>query len=454
MASQAQPPKVSPSGPEHVTWSYFWSSVRGYPLTVFFICLIGAALANMDQALFAFVLTEMSQEFGWSVVERGWYITITFALAGAGVAGLGVLTDRIGRKRVFKTSILFGGLFVTLMRWAPNTFWMLTLRTLGFTAGGIQSPVTGTIVVEESPPRFRGLLSGVLQVGYPIGWFVASQLAVPIMAVYSWRHIFLIALFTIPYMFLVGRYLRETGAFTRAKAARDHAAATGTKLAATHHAARIRDLFARRYWFRTLVLFTGEFLHVFAYGSTFLLTAYFREARGWEPGPAITMVGYSYGVGAIGYVVAAFVGEFLISRRNTIILWSVMGSLAFSLMIWTQGSWWYTAVTFCLMTMFFYGTTAVKFTFIAENFPTRLRATGVTFAGSLAVNLGVATGPLALSYAVEHLGWNMAYTLCGILPIFMSGMVFLALPPIAQGIREDEEAEVALQAAEARGTTT
>jgi dipeptide/tripeptide permease len=65
----------------------------------------------------------------------------------------------------------------------------------------------------------------------------------------------------------------------------------------------------------------------------------------------------------------------------------------------------------------------------------------------------VATGPLALSYAVEHLGWNMAYTLCGILPIFISGMVFLALPPTAQGIREDEEAEAALQAAEAGGTT-
>ena len=132
------------------------------------------------------------------------------------------------------------------------------------------------------------------------------------------------------------------------------------------------------------------------------------------------------------------------------------GKTAFSLMIWTRGSWWYTAVTFCVMTMFFYGTTAVKFTFIAENFPTRLRATGVTFAGSLAVNLGVAFGPLALSYAVEFFGWNVAYTLCGILPIFISGMVFLLLPPIAQGIREDEEeaaADAALQAAETEATT-
>jgi MFS family permease len=88
------------------------------------------------------------------------------------------------------------------------------------------------------------------------------------------------------------------------------------------------------------------------------------------------------------------------------------------------------------MTIFFYGTTAVKFTFIAESFPTRLRATGVTFSGSLAVNLGVATGPLALSYGVAHMGWNWAYTLCGILPIFASGIFFLSLPKRPLGIEE------------------
>ena len=63
--------------------------------------------------------------------------------------------------------------------------------------------------------------------------------------------------------------------------------------------------------------------------------------------------------------------------------------------IWWARDYWTTVLFYCLMTIFFYGTTAVKFTFIAENFPARLRATGVTFSGSLAVNRGIATGPLA-----------------------------------------------------------
>jgi hypothetical protein len=329
---------------------------------------------------------------------------------------------------------------VAAMRWSPDTFWMLTLRTLGFATGGIQSPVTGTIVVEESPPRYRGLLSGVIQIGYPIGWFVASLLAAPILAAFAWRQVFYVALINVPYMLVVSWYLRETDAFVRAKTRRDEAARHGSQRAA--HAARIGDLFTSRYWFRTIVLFTGEFLHVFAYGATILLTAYFVEDKGWTLGDAIRLVGYSYAVGAIGYVVAALVGEFVMFRRNTIIVWSWLGTVAFTWLIWGTHNRLSTVLSFCLMTIFFYGTTAVKFTFIAENFPTRLRATGVTLAGSLAVNLGVAFGPLTLSYFVRAFGWDVAYTLCGIVPIFVSGLVFLLLPARPLG-DEDERIEAA-----------
>jgi putative MFS transporter len=421
-AARSERPRSPAAG---IDLADFVASVRGYPLQAFVVCLIGASLANMDQALFAFVLPRLSEAFGWSVVARGWYLAMTFTVAGIAIAGLGVLADRIGRKRVFLASIVVSSVFVTAIRWAPSTAWVLVLRALGFATGGIQSPVTGTIVVEESPPRYRGLLSGVIQIGYPVGWFWASRLAAPIVEAFGWRQVFYIGLLSIPYMWVVQRYLRESRAFVRAREA-------GAR------AARFRDLFAPRYRFRTFVLFAGEFLHVFAYGATILMTAYFVESRGWPLSDAITLVGYSYGVGAAGYVLAAIVGEFVLSRRDTIIAWSWLGTAAFAVLVWSgDAGWWPTVVSFCLMTIFFYGTTAVKFTFIAENFPTRLRATGVTFAGSLAVNLGVAFGPLALSYGVEAFGWNVAYTICGIVPLFLAGLVFLLLPPRPLGVEED-----------------
>ncbi|MBI3949677.1 MAG: MFS transporter [Acidobacteria bacterium] len=426
MASESGVSYVGSSKP--VTFASFWSDVRGYPLRAFLICLIGVSLANMDQALFAYVLTEIMHEFNWSVVERGWYIALTFTIAGASIAAVGVLTDRVGRKRIFQASIIISAFFVTALRWAPNTLWLVTLRTLGFATGGVQSPVTGTIVVEESPPRYRGLLSGVLQIGYPVGWYMASQFAAPIYTHYGWRQIFFIALISIPYAWVVRKYLKETKSFLKARAA---STASGKK-------ARFADLFSRELRLKTVVLFLGEFLHVFAYGATILLTAYFREARGWPAADAINLVGYTFGVGALGYILAAIVGEFFITRRNTIIIWSWLGTAAFALMIWTTNSWWAITISYCLMTIFFYGTTAVKFTFIAENFPARVRATGVSFSGSLAVNLGVAFGPLALSYVVRSFGWNWAFTICGIIPLFLSGVVFLALKPIPLGAAVEE----------------
>jgi putative MFS transporter len=419
------------------SWRDFWSSVRGYPLRAFFICLCGVSLENMDQAIFSFVLPQITKEFGWTVIERGQYLALTFTLAGLSIAGLGVLTDRRGRKFVFSSSMLIGSLFVALMYFARSAPVLLALRTVGFATGGIQSPVVGTITVEESPPRYRGLLSGIIQIGYPLGWFLASTAITLLITRFgadgwnagAWRYAFFVSLLSIPYMVIIMLFLRETKAFQAAQADKSQARPG------------IRELFGPKYRFRTAMLFGGEFFHVFAYGSTILLNAYFQEFRGWTPAEAVKLVGLSYLVGSFGYILAAFVGEFFLKRRNVSIIWAWLGSLAFTALIWFTNGFWPTMVSYCLMTFFFYGATAVKFTFIAENFPTRLRATGVTFAGSLAVNLGIAFGPLALSYAVAKFNsnWNLAYTLCGILPIFVSGLFFLALPAEAQGVAEDAE---------------
>ena len=230
----------------------------------------------------------------------------------------------------------------------------------------------------------------------------------------AWRYAFFISLLSIPYFLLIAKYLRETRAFVTAQQAQAKSS--------------FKELFGPALRFKTLMLFCGEFFHVFAYGTTLWLNLYFQKARGWQPKDAIAIVGLSYLVGSFGYIVSAYVGEFFLRRRNVIILWAQLGALSFALMIWLAQSWWAVLASYCLMTFFFYGTTAVKFTFIAESFPTRLRATGVTFAGSLAVNLGVAYGPLALGFAIERMGWNWAYTVCGIASIFVSGLFFLALP--------------------------
>ena len=125
-------------------------------------------------------------------------------------------------------------------------------------------------------------------------------------------------------------------------------------------------------------------------------------------------------------------------RRNVIVVWSWLGTALFLALIWLTSSVASIIVVYGLVTIFFYGTTAVKFTFLAEHFPTRVRATGVGFSGAFAVNLGLAVGPLAASYAIGWLGWNLAFSIFVAIPLFLSGLVFLSLEARPSGVEVEE----------------
>jgi MFS family permease len=184
---------------------------------------------------------------------------------------------------------------------------------------------------------------------------------------------------------------------------------------------------------KTILLFIGQFLHVFAYGATILLPAYFREGRAWSLDITTSVVGSAYLIGAIGYVAASVVGDLYISRRSTIVTWCILGGLAFAAMIWWAGTVSAITMTFGLMTFFFYGAYAVIFTFIAESFPAHLRATAASFSSSFAVELGLGIGPLALSYGITAWGWEWAFTWCAAVPVILAGLTFLVVEKPSPG---------------------
>ena len=105
----------------------------------------------------------------------GWYVAITFFISGILCTQVGVLTDRIGRRKSLLWSTFLTPIFVAFLAIAPNTISVLVARTLGFTAAGAQSPITLTTVTESSPPRYRGLFRCILQI-VSLGWFFASVL--------------------------------------------------------------------------------------------------------------------------------------------------------------------------------------------------------------------------------------------------------------------------------------
>ena len=405
--------------------------------TTFAICFVAYAFSQLDLALFAFALPSIRKSFGASLVGVGTIIAVAYVIGGFLQVGMGHLTDRWGRKRLLMIASGASALFVAAHGLAIGPLSLALARAGAIGTGGALYPATGAIVAEVAPARYRGLFAGGLQVAYPLGWFIASLCAAPILIAFGWRGVFLVAFATLPFLFVIQRFLHETERFAAADARR---AAKPTLMSS------ISTMLSPRLRRRTLILFAAQYLFVLAYGgSSLLLPTYFTEYRGFPVDTAAYLVGVGNAVSILGYLGAAYIGEFILTRRTTIVIFTITGALGFLAMLWLPKGFYPTMAVFAATSIFFYGTAAVKAAYIAELFPTELRATGIAVCGSLPVNLGIATGPLLIAFAVERIGWQLALSWVVAVPLICAGLLYLLLKPIPSGL-EVEEVEARINA--------
>jgi MFS family permease len=408
-----------------------WTEIRGYPFKAFLVCLFAYATAQMDLALFGYAIPAIREEFGLSLSGVMGIVSSAFVIGGVLIVWLGLWTDRIGRRGMFQFSLIGSSFLIALHSVVPSAWTLALLRGGSIAVGGLSYPITGAVITEEFPARYRGLFLGLLQIGYPLGWALASIWAAWLLTAHGWRILFLVGLVSLPYVWVVRRVIREPARF----------------LSGSHTGAdrpRVMELLAPGIRRRTLLLFCAQFLFVWAYAaSIFLFPSFLRSARGLEAFDFAVLIGAGNAIGVFGYVLAAVTGEFLITRRTTVIIWTLVGALLFQVLVWWPTDFREILLAYGLMSMFFYGSAAVKFAYLAEVFPTRLRATAMASCGSLAVTLGSAAGPLMVSLAVESWGWELGYSVLVGTPLVLAGLLYILLTPVPSGL-EVEEVEALL----------
>jgi MFS family permease len=409
-----------------------YRAMKGYPLVIFLACLFAWTLANMDQSLFGYAIPSLQDEFSADLDAISWILFWSFVVAAIMSVCLGIAADRYGRRIVLVLALAGSALLVGLHALAPTLLVLAIFRALAFGLSNGLPAITNTYVVEASPPRYRGVMMGLLQCGYPLGWFVASILAVPLMRLYGWRAIFLMALVVVPVAFVIGRWLPESQRFTANKA-------NNAEQQQGSWFANIKALFAPQLRRTTLLISLAFFAYGGAYaGTAFYFPTFYTEVRGYSVETATTIVGLSYGIGVIGYISSAVIGEFYLTRRNTIVIWNWLGAFALVGLIWIPKSFGADVFWFSLMATFFYGSNAVIATLLTESFPTRIRATGAAFAGTFAMNLGFAIFPVLVAKTVAVVGWQWAFTVAVVPSLFVSGLAILGLKNVSSGLDLDE----------------
>jgi len=412
-----------------------WSQLKGPSLIIFFICLMGWTLSNLDQSLFGYAIPGIRDEFGTDLDSIGWILSLSFAFAAVATVVIGMFSDRYGRKVMFVFALSVSALFVGLQALAPTLLTLGLVRIIAFGVSNGLAPLVVAYTAEAAPNRYRGLMAGFIQSGYPLGWFFGSLIAAPLMISYGWRAIFLPALLVIPLTFLLARWLPESPRFRQIRAERSQ---TTTPSADETWTGKITALFSPELRGRTLFCMLAYYLFGCAYsGTAFYFPTFYHEVRGYSVSDATYIVGISYGIGIIGYIGSSIVGEFFLTRRDTIIVWLWAGAVTLVCVVWLPTSFATDVFWFSVMATFFYGSNAVLGTFSAEIFPTRVRVTGAGFAGSLALYFGFATFPVVVARAVDIVGWQWAFTVCAV-PLVLAGFALLGIKSYKSGVDMDD----------------
>ena len=135
---------------------------------------LGWTLDAFDFTVFLLIMVPIAETFHVPLIDVTAVFTVTLWLRLVGAVGSGWLADRIGRKAPLMISILWYSVCNLLAGLAPS-FWLLFLfRALLGVGMGAEWPAGAALAMESWPARSRGLMSGVLQGSWSIGFLLSS----------------------------------------------------------------------------------------------------------------------------------------------------------------------------------------------------------------------------------------------------------------------------------------
>ena len=135
---------------------------------------LGWALDAFDFFILVFTLPAIAKEFGVKVPDVAYAIFLTLAMRFIGAYIFGRLADRFGRKPLLMLDIVSFSVLGPAAAFAPTLTVFLVLRAVFGVAMGGEWGLGSSLTMESIPPKSRGLVSGILQCGYPTGFLLAS----------------------------------------------------------------------------------------------------------------------------------------------------------------------------------------------------------------------------------------------------------------------------------------
>jgi MHS family proline/betaine transporter-like MFS transporter len=399
---------------------------------------MGNAMEWYDFGIYSYLAVVLGRVFfpntgGSGLLYSFTAFAVAFVVRPIGGVLLGLLGDRVGRKRILTATISMMAVatfsiglipsYDSIGIWAPILLFVARL-VQGLSAGGEYSGAS-TFISESSPDRRRGFLASFLEFGTVTGFVLGAGLVTGLTAAlgdatmqqWGWRVPFLLA----GPLGLIGVWLRlriaETPAFERTESAERQRSARS----------RFRDVVVQQRRALLLAIAVVLALDVTNYLVLSYLPNYLSGTLGYDTTHSLllTVVTMLAMLGAIPFVgrLADRVG------RRPVLAAACLGYLVLSvpaLWLLQHGSGSATLAGLLLLGLcqtLFIGTTPAA---LPEMFPTSHRYSGMALAFNIAASLFGGTAPMVAEYLVRTTGnlytpayYMMAAGLVGLVAVWI-----------------------------------
>ena len=350
----------------------------------------GWMLDAMDFMLYAMAIGQLRSYFGFGDATAGMLGTVTLVMSGVGGLMFGYVADRFGRTRALMGTIAIFSLASLGAATSQSVIQLLLWRAiLGIGMGGEWA--SGAVLVSETwPPALRNKAISIMQSGWAIGYIVAALVAALILGTPSlgnnaWRWLFLVGVLPAFFTLWIRRNVHEPQAWSRRQAALVDTAPNPFGV-----------IFGSQMLGRTLrIILLGGAVQ-FAYWGIFFWLPSFLARPIDQGGAGMNVVGsfrwiLAVQVGAyLGYLSFGFIADRL-GRRTTFILYMVAAALLVPIYGQMARSPGVLLLLGPVLGFFGSGYFSMFGGFVAELFPTAVRATGQ----GTSYNIGRMAGAIA-----------------------------------------------------------
>jgi MFS transporter, SHS family, lactate transporter len=300
---------------------------------------LGWTLDSFDFFIIVFVFRDIANEFKTDIPSVTATLFFTLAMRPLGAFLFGVVADKFGRRPTLMINILFYSGVEFLSGFAPSLTLLVFLRALYGIAMGGEWGVGASLTMESIPPKTRGIVSGILQAGYPSGYLLAALLYGTAFHILGWRGMFMVGALPALLVFFIRRNVEESPAW------REHSAQPSTA------GGRMKG----RWGLFIYVILLMTLFNSFSHGTQDIYPTFLQVQQKFPP-PVVSTIAIIYNLGAI--LGGLFFGAYSerVGRRRAIViaslltlpivpLWAFSNSAilltigAFLIQFFVQGAW-------------------------------------------------------------------------------------------------------------------